>query len=126
MDFLQALSHFLERSKQGTIHNPSAFLTIALTNASGSDAPVKSATSYSAKAEYVSSFCPSANHLLSIMAKEGFSSRDLDPDCQLYLARAKPAAQTQVIPDFRQLACTASQHQGSTAAFFRAGSSGLS
>ena len=98
MDFLQALSHFLERSQHGTIHNPSAFLTIALTNASGGLSPIKSATSFGAKAEYMTSFCPSANHLLNIMAKEGFSSRDLDPDCQAYLARAKPAAQTQVFP----------------------------
>lgn len=95
---LQALSHLLDRRQHGAIHNPSAFLTIALNNASFDPSPVNIAHSATGKAEFSSAFCTSANHLLSILAKEGLTAADIDPDCQAYLARARPAVQTQVCP----------------------------
>ncbi|KAL3160395.1 hypothetical protein ABBQ32_010720 [Trebouxia sp. C0010 RCD-2024] len=97
---VKALSHLLDRRQHGAIHNPSAFLTIALNNASFDPSPVNIAHSATGKAEFSSAFCTSANHLLSILAKEGLTAADIDPDCQAYLARARPAVQTQALQDF--------------------------
>lgn len=94
----QALSHLLSRRQHGPIYNPSAFLTIALNTALADPSTVKTPISFIAKAENSSVFCTSANHLLNVMAREGFRSDYLDPDCQAYLSRARPAVQTQVRP----------------------------
>ncbi len=92
---IQALAHFVDRRRDGVVKKPSAFLTTALINASKTFSPTKTANSAVTYSE-TKSLCPSAIHLLDVLAKEGFSSFELDPDCQGYLSRSQPAVQTQV------------------------------
>ena len=92
---MQALAHFVDRRRDGVVKKPSAFLTTALINASKMFSPTKTANSAVTYSD-TKSLCPSAIHLLDVLAKEGFSSFELDPDCQGYLSRSQPAVQTQV------------------------------
>ncbi len=92
---MQALAHFVDRRRDGVVKKPSAFLTTALINASKTFSPTKTANSAVTYSE-TKSLCPSAIHLLDVLAKEGFSSFELDPDCQGYLSRSQPPVQTQV------------------------------
>ena len=68
---------------------------MALNNASADPSTAKKPISVTAKSD-LSSFCTSAKHLLNTMTREGLRAGDLDPDCQAYLSRARPAVQTQV------------------------------
>jgi hypothetical protein len=92
---IQALEHFIDRRRDGVVKKPSAFLTTAIINASKTFSPTKTANGAVTYSK-TKSLCPSAIHLLDVLAKEGFSSSDWDPDCQAYLSRSQPAVQTQV------------------------------
>ena len=92
---IQALEHFIDRRRDGVVKKPSAFLTTAIINASKTFSPTKTANGAVTYSK-TKSLCPSAIHLLDVLAKEGFSSSDWDPDCQAYLSRSQPVVQTQV------------------------------
>ncbi|KAL0028316.1 hypothetical protein WJX79_009695 [Trebouxia sp. C0005] len=95
----QALAHFVDRLRDGVVKKPSAFLTTALLNASKNFSPTKTANGAVTYSE-TKSLCPSAIHLLDVLAKEGFSSSEWDSDCQAYLSRSQPAVQTQGLQGF--------------------------
>lgn len=105
---LQALAHFVDRYRDGVINKPSAFLTKALINAGKNYSPAKNANSAILTRETI--FCPSAMHLLGVLANEGLRSYDLDAECQAYLARTQPAVQTQVYPQSLRLFCKPHKH----------------
>ncbi|DBB07128.1 TPA: hypothetical protein ACH3X1_011700 [Trebouxia sp. C0004] len=87
------------RRRDGVVKKPSAFLTTAIINASKTISPTKTANSAVIYSE-TKSLCPSAIHLLDVLAKEGFSSSEWDPDCQAYLSCSQPAVQTQGLQGF--------------------------